>query len=120
MLISGVLTFLAIMIGFALLFLPGLFLAACLLFVIFTVEVEDRGVIEALKRSWTLSKGNRLRLMVIVFLTGVIGAIVGAVPSLFQLAGATAMGDVVSHLFVSSQGESGFALGRSHISRPRG
>lgn len=96
MLVSGFISFLAIMIGFALLFLPGLFLSACLLFVIFAVGVEDRGVIGALKRSWQLSKGNRLRLGVIVVLSGVVGAIVGVVPSLFQLAGATAMGDVVT------------------------
>lgn len=96
MLITGVITFLAIMVGFVLLVLPGLFLAACFIFVIFAVGVEDRGVIGALKRSWTLSKGNRLRLMVIVFLTGAIGAVVGVVPGLFQLAGAAAVGDVVT------------------------
>lgn len=96
MLVSGFITFLAIMIGFVLLFLPGLFLSACFLFVIFTVGVEDRGVIGALKRSWTLSKGNRLRLVVIVFLTGVVGAIVGAAQSLFQVAGAAAIGDLVT------------------------
>jgi hypothetical protein len=61
-----VVSFPAIMVGFALLFLPGLFLSACLLFVAFAVGAEDRGVIGALKRSWQLSKGNRLRLGVIV------------------------------------------------------
>jgi hypothetical protein len=96
MLVSGFVTFLAIMIGFALLFLPGLFLSACLLFVIFAVGVEDRGVIGALKRSWRLSKGNRLRLVVIVFLTGVVGALVGAAQSLFQVAGAAALGDLAA------------------------
>ena len=86
------------MIGFAFLFLPGLFLAACFLFFIFAVGVEDRGVISALKRSWSLSKGNRLRLVAIVLISGIVGAFVGAVPALFQLAGASALGDVVSVL----------------------
>ena len=96
MLVAGVVSFLAIMVGFTLLFLPGLFLSACLLFVVFAVGVEDRGVIGALTRSWRLSKGNRLRLVVIVFLTGVGGALVGVVPGLFQLAGATAAGDLAT------------------------
>lgn len=96
MLVAGVVTFLAIMVGFALLFLPGLFLAACFVFVIFAVGVEDRGVIGALKRSWTLSRGNRLRLLVIVFLTGVVGAVVGAVPGLLQMAGAATVGDLLT------------------------
>jgi hypothetical protein len=96
MLVAGVVSFLAIMIGFALLFLPGLFLSACLLFVVFAVGVEDRGVLGALKRSWQLSKGNRLRLGVIVFLTGVGGALIGVVPGLFQLAGAAAAGDLAT------------------------
>jgi len=96
MLVAGFVSFLAIMVGFALLFLPGLFLSACLLFVVFAVGVEDRGVIGALTRSWRLSKGNRLRLVVIVFLTGVGGALVGVVPGLFQLAGATAAGDLAT------------------------
>jgi len=96
MLVTGFVSFLAIMVGFALLFLPGLFLSACFVFVVFTVGVEDRGVIGALKRSWQLSKGNRLRLGVIVFLTGVAGALVGVVPGLFQLAGAAAIGDLAT------------------------
>ena len=93
MLVAGVVSFLAIMVGFALLFLPGLFLSACLLFVVFAVGVEDRGVIGALKRGWNLSNGNRLRLGVLVFLTGVGGALV---PGLSQLAGAAAAGDLAT------------------------
>jgi hypothetical protein len=100
-LVGGVVVFVAVMIGFAFLFLPGLFLATCFLFFIFAVGVEDLGVLGALKRSWGLSKGNRIRLLAIVLLSGVVGALVGAVPVLFQLAGAAALGDVVSALLNS-------------------
>ena len=100
-LVGGIAVFLAIMIGFVLFFLPGLFLAVCFLFVIFAVGVEDRGVLGALKRSWSLSKGNRLRLVAIVLISGIVGAFVGVVPTLFQLAGASALGDVASVLLNS-------------------
>ena len=55
----------------------------------------------ALKRSWSLSKGNRLRLVAIVLISGIIGAVVGAVPALFQRAGASGLGDLVSVLLNS-------------------
>jgi hypothetical protein len=101
MLVGGIVVFLTIMIGFVLFFLPGLFLAVCFLFFIFVVSVEDRGVVGALKRSWGLSKGNRLRLSVIVVISGISGSLIGAVPALFQLAGASAVGDLVSVLLNS-------------------
>ncbi|WP_152041726.1 hypothetical protein [Salinigranum salinum] len=101
MLVGGIVVFLAIMIGFVLFFIPGLFLAVCFLFVIFTVGVEDRGVLSALKRSWSLSKGNRLRLAVIVVFSGISGSLIGAVPALFQVAGASTIGDLVSVLLNS-------------------
>ena len=100
-LVGGAVVFVAVMIGLAFLFLPGLFLAACFLFLIFAVGVEDRGVIGALRRSWSLSKGNRLRLFAIVLVSGVVGALVGVVPTLFQLAGASVLGDIASTLINS-------------------
>jgi hypothetical protein len=100
-LVGGTIVFIAVMIGIAFVFVPGLFLSACFLFFIFTVGVEDRSVIGALKRSWGLSKGNRLRLIVIVLIFGVAGALVGVVSTFFQLAGAPALGDVASVLLNS-------------------
>jgi hypothetical protein len=98
MLVGGLVVAIAVTVGFVLLFLPGLFLAACFLFFIFAIGVEDRGVTGALKRSWTLSKGHRLRLAVVVFATGLGGLVIGVVPTLFQLAGAPALGDVATVL----------------------
>jgi hypothetical protein len=98
MLVGGLVVSIAITVGFVLFILPGLFLSACFLFFIFAIGVEDRGVTGALKRSWALSKGHRLRLVVIVLATGLAGLVVGVVPTLFQLAGAPALGDVATVL----------------------
>jgi len=69
--------------GFALLFLPGLFLAVSLQFAVFAVAVEDTGPVDALRRSWALARGNRWRLLALVVLFGILGGIGGAVGSLF-------------------------------------
>ncbi|WP_256289453.1 hypothetical protein [Halobellus inordinatus] len=98
MLVAGVVSAVATMIGFFLLILPGLFLAPHFVFLIFAVGVEDRGVVGSLKRSWGLAKGNRLRLFVIVLLVAVSGMLIGVVPTVFQLAGAPALGDIASVL----------------------
>lgn len=96
MLVAGLVVSVAITVGIVLFFVPGIFLAACFLFVVFTVGVEDRGVVGALRRSWSLSKGNRLRLSVVVFLIGVCSLVVSAAPAVLELAGATALADLVS------------------------
>ena len=72
----------AITVGFALLILPGLFLAVSLQFAVFAVAVEDTGPIEAFRRSWELASGNRWRLLALVILFGVVGGIGGAIGSL--------------------------------------
>ena len=69
--------------GFALLFIPGLFLTVSLQFALFAVAVEDTGPIDALRRSWELASGNRWRLLALVVLFGILGGIGGAVGSLF-------------------------------------
>jgi hypothetical protein len=72
----------AITVGFALLLVPGLFLAVSLQFALFAVAVEDTGPVEAFRRSWELASGNRWRLLVLVVLFGVVGGIGGAIGSL--------------------------------------
>jgi len=49
-----------------LLVIPGLFLAVSFLFAVFVVGVEDAGPVTALRRSWTLSQGNRWRLLALL------------------------------------------------------
>ena len=72
--------------GFALLIIPGLFLAISFQFAIFAVAVEDDGPLDALRRSWELASGNRWRLLGLVVLFGVVGGISGAAGSVVSLA----------------------------------
>jgi len=98
---GGVLVGFSVAIGLVLLVLPGLFLAVCFLFFVFAVGVEDRRTIGALRRSWALSRGNRLKLVVVVILAGIIGAVIGAVGQLFQLASSPVVGELLSNTISS-------------------
>jgi hypothetical protein len=101
-LVSGTVASVAVTLGLPFLLVPGLFFAVCFAFVVFAVGVEDRGVVGALRRSWALSRGNRLRLGVIVLAAGVGGVAVGLVPSVLQLAGAAGASDVAAVLLNGS------------------
>jgi len=101
MLAGLVLMSVAVMIGFLFLIIPGLVLSACFLCFIFTVGVEDRGPIAGLKRSWALSRGNRLRLVALVVLIGLLSGIVGFVPTVVSAVGSPAAGTVVTVLINS-------------------
>ncbi|WP_049984817.1 hypothetical protein [Halobellus rufus] len=96
MLLGGLVVGISVSIGLAFVLLPGIFLSACFLCFIFAVGVEDRGPISALRRSWDLSRGNRLKLSVIVVLSGVIGAVIGVVGTVFDLVGAAVLGEVLT------------------------
>jgi len=95
-LVGGLLVSITVMIGFVLLFFPGLFLAASFLFFIFAVAVEDRGILSSLKRSWGLARGSRLKLALLVFVSGLFGGVIGVVAPLLDLAGVPVAGDVVT------------------------
>ncbi|MFD1633756.1 hypothetical protein ACOZ4L_13055 [Haloplanus ruber] len=97
MLVGGLVVGVAVTLGLALILVPGIFLAACFLFVIFAVGVEDRGWIGALKRSWALSRGARLKLAVVVILAGVLGGVVGAVGTVLDLARSPVVAELVSN-----------------------
>jgi hypothetical protein len=96
-LVGGFVVGISVVVGMTLFLLPGLFLSVCFLFFIFAVGVEDRGVIGALKRSWALSRGNRLKLGVIVVLAGIIGMIVGTAGTLLDLANSPVVGELISN-----------------------
>jgi len=95
MFVGGLVVWLAIMVGFVFLLVPGLFLAVCFLFFTFAVGVEDRGIVGALKQSWGLSRGNRLKLTALVIFAGVIGATSGIVGTIFDIAGAAIVGELI-------------------------
>jgi hypothetical protein len=94
---GGILVAVSVTAGLMMLVLPGVFLATCFLFFVFAVSVEDRGVIDALTRSWRLSRGNRLKLGVVVILSGVVGLVTGTVGSVLDLAGTPVVADLVSN-----------------------
>ncbi|WP_280586661.1 hypothetical protein [Halorubrum sp. Boch-26] len=95
-LVGGLIVSITVMIGFFLLFLPGLFFAASFLFFIFAVAVEDLGIIGSLKRSWGLARGSRLRLGVLVVVSALFGGVIGGVAPLLDLAGVPVAADVVT------------------------
>jgi len=95
-LVGGLIVSITVMIGFLFLFLPGLFFAASFLFFIFAVAVEDRGIISSLKQSWGLARGSRLKLSVLVVVSGLFGGVIGGVAPLLDLAGVAVAADVVT------------------------
>lgn len=95
-LVGGLIVSITVMIGFILLFFPGLFFAASFLFFIFAVAVEDRGIISSLKRSWGLARGSRLKLGVLVVVSALFGGVIGGVVPLLDLAGVPVAADIVS------------------------
>jgi hypothetical protein len=98
---GGIVVWIAVMIGLMLLFLPGIYLAACFIFFAFEVAVADERAIDAIKRSWNRSQGNRLKLSIIVVLSGVIGAVIGVVGTVFDLAGSPVVGEILAN-FIST------------------
>lgn len=63
-------------VGFCLLIIPGIYLCARLQFYIAAIVEEDAGIMESLNRSWNLTKGNVMRL-VLLFLSQIGIIIVG-------------------------------------------
>jgi len=94
--VGGFIVGVVVLIGFVLLFVPGLFFAASFLFFIFAVAVEDRGLISSLKRSWGLARGSRLKLGVLVVVSGLFGGVIGAVSPLLDFAGVPVVADIVT------------------------
>jgi hypothetical protein len=101
MLVGGIVVGFSIVVGMFLFVLPGIFLSICFLFFIFAVGVEDRGILSSLKRSWGLSRGDRLKLGVLVVLAGVIGGTVGVVGSIFDLASSPIVGELITNTLSS-------------------
>jgi hypothetical protein len=72
------------------------YLTACFLFAFFAVSVEDRGVVGALRRTWALSSGNRLRLLVLVAINGLGGVAISVVWAVARLVGVPTVGAVLN------------------------
>jgi hypothetical protein len=99
--VGGFFVSMAVLVGFAFLFLPGLFLAASFSFFIFAVAVEDRGLVDSLKRSWGLARGSRLKLGVLFLAAAVFGGLIGIISPVLDFAGVPIAAEVVTVLFTA-------------------
>lgn len=87
--LAGVLgiTFLGVFVGAFLLVVPGIYIGVRLSVAPAAAVVEDRGVREALRRSWELTRGRFWRCFAALVLAAVAGALVAvAVAVLFEVA----------------------------------
>lgn len=107
--VVSVIVSVAVGIGFVLLVIPGIFLGVSLVFAQAAVVIEDAGVVEALKRSWSLTSGNRIRLFALGLLLVVAGAVVGGVGTALGVAAPT-VGNVLSYVLSSVVSFYGFAV----------
>lgn len=93
--VANILVFVAVSIGFVLLFVPGLFLLVSFVFVVFAIGVEDAGPIAALRRSWALASGNRWRLFALVIIVGIATGLLSGLGSVVSIANPAA-GQILS------------------------
>jgi uncharacterized membrane protein len=63
--VAGIVFGLIITIGLVLLIIPGIYLALRLQFYLAAIVSEDAGIIDSLKRSWEITKGEELELLVL-------------------------------------------------------
>lgn len=110
--LGGIVVSVLVAVGLVLLVVPGVFLLLALFFVRQEIAVEDRNFVDAMAESWTLTRGNRLNLLGLVFVlllvgfvaflptllasvagsstaSGVLGAVVSPVVTVFGIAATT-------------------------------
>ena len=81
---ANIVVSIAVLIGFLLLIVPGIFLAISFVFVMFAIGVEDERALDAIGRSWTLASGDRwplLALGLLVFIVAAVGSSLGSILS---------------------------------------
>ena len=82
---ANIVVSIAVLIGFILLIVPGIFLAISFVFVVFAIGVEDEGAIDALRRSWKLASGDRWSLLALVLVVAVVTGVGSGIGSAFSL-----------------------------------
>jgi hypothetical protein len=124
LLVAGIIYGLALIVGLALLIVPGLFIGVALLFFYVAVVVERKGPIEGLQYSWQLVRGHWWRtaalvtiitivLMILYILLGIVAGIVVALGTDFSLESGEMpwyIDFIVSPLIVGVVGPLGYAL----------
>lgn len=88
--IVGAIVFgMAVMLGFIALVIPGIFLLVTLAFWSVYVASEDQNFIESFRSSWGLTRGHRLKLLLLGIAVFLAAVVVNAVFSIGFVAGAT-------------------------------
>ncbi len=85
-------------IGFALLVLPGVFLAICFYFARPLIAIEDRNAIDAMAESWRLSSGRRFAILALVVGAAVIYVAIALLGGALALSAVPVVGAAVSIL----------------------
>lgn len=96
LLVGGIVVGLLVLVGLVLLVVPGLYLIASFALFHFYVAVEDDGFVAAMKKSWNLASGHRLRVFVVLLLLSVVSSVVSNATQL--LFGSSGLGLVVTSL----------------------
>jgi hypothetical protein len=108
--VANIRVFVAVTIGFVLLFVPGLFLLVSFTLVIFAIGVEDAGSLAALRRSWDLASGNRWRLFALVLIVGIATGILSGIGSVVSIANPAA-GQIFSLVIFPPLGIMSYGIG---------
>lgn len=94
LLISNLIFSFVVLIGIILLLIPGIYLAIRLQFFTAFIVEEDAGIIESLKKSWSITKGNEMKLFLLflsmmgIIILGIILFVVGifvAIPLIYTM-----------------------------------
>ncbi|MFB6205911.1 MAG: hypothetical protein ABEJ05_05210 [Haloglomus sp.] len=83
----------AVFVGFVLFIIPGVFLAVAFYLVRAVVAVENTGVVPALRRSWRLVAGHRIRVLLVLLVVVLVGQITTLPQSLI---GGKPLGDLAA------------------------
>jgi uncharacterized membrane protein len=65
-LVTGLIYTVIVIVGFALLVVPGIYLAVRLQFSLASIVEEDTGIVASLKRSWEITKGQTMPLLLLL------------------------------------------------------
>ena len=76
--VGGIVFGIAVALGFVALIIPGIFLLVALAFWTVFVAVEDQNFIESFRSSWGLTRGHRLKLLMLGIVVVLVSAIVGS------------------------------------------
>lgn len=80
--VGGIVAAIILAAGFALFVIPGIFLAVSLVYWQFFVIMEGQNFVEAMKSSWNMTKGRRLRVFGLVVAASVVAAVISALMSI--------------------------------------